>query len=769
MDKKLYKCMLLVPESSSTPSSGSVQQVKARDVQGSRISHVDVDVGPGATVVLPGAQPPSVERVSALGTEAATAARSSRGSAGESAEATEQGAPARRAAKTQGRVGVACASTARPSVGAPTRPFPPPRRHRRRLQDAPAAHAVSPRAAPSRAAQGARREVIPRAGEVLSPQPFASAGRRGGPGRLAGAYSTKLSEAGVPPNTVIPSTGRKRQLRQQLEQNRLNALVRKRLSTLQGVGPPNKRTFLDTERRIVHELRDLHRRALEQQAARKFHGYGKELDASTASTQSERARTVSQLLDQPQAASSPLLQHEPAREFPSAATNDNAETRAPPSAPRDPHADNLPAPAERRTQSATTAVTAEQSEGEAAPPSTSTMPPQAPASAPHAEPPAAPSSAAPAAAKKRSASTVPAVTTSSAKKRSASAAEAATQAEVRRRRVHRREVPPAYPPLSQSAPPAPPATAPSPPVLRTEEEEAARPPPPVLLQHPSSAVVARHGAKRRTSYQPYDVPSASARERRRALSLASALPAPSAPQEEWVEPPPPPPPPAFYYDQYPQDYQHHPAEEAVHEAEEEEEEEDVVIPRPPSPARRIAGSKRHAVTLDSDEEEYLWSLPPRAKRRAVRAAALARALPPRPPRRTAPSTTHKRRMPILDSEDEEDLWALPSRFKRRAVRRKGASRRVIPRPPSPRAPSTAHKRHAPVVDSEDEEYLWSLPTSAKRRLITAVRRRARQLPPLPARRKRRMAEDLPSDEEPFPEYLPPRSKRRAVARRRRQT
>ncbi len=751
MDKKLYKCMLLVPESTSTSSSGSVQQVKARDVQGSRISHVDVDVGPGATVVLPGAQPPPVEPLPTVGTEAATPARSRGGSAGESAEASEQGAHAQRAAKTQGRVGVARASTVRPSVGAPTRPFPPPRRHRRRLQGAPAAHEVSPPAASSRAAQGARREVNSRAGEVLRPQPLASAGSRRGPGRLAGAYSTKLSEAGIPPNTVIPSTGRKRQLRQQLEQNRLNALVRKRLSTLQGVGPPNKRSFLDTERRIVHELRDLHRRALEQQAARKYHGYGKELDASTASAQSERARTVSQVLDQPQAASSPLLQHESAREFPSA-VHDETSRHAQPSAQRDQHADNPPAPAGQRTESGTTV---DRPEGEA-PPS---------AIAPHSEPPAVPS----AAAKKRSVSIAPAVTTSSAKKRSASAAEATTQAEVRRRRVQEHEMPSTYPPLPQSAPPAMPAAAQAPPVLRTEEAAAARPPPPVLLQHPSSPVVARHGTKRRTSYQPYDVPSASARERRRTLSLASALPAPapSAAHDESIEPPPPPP--AVYYDQYPQDYQHYPREEAEHEAdeeEEEEEEEDVVLPRPPSPARRIAGRKRRAVTLDSDEEEYLWSLPPRAKRRAVRAAALARVPPPKPPRRTAASTTRKRRMPIVDSEDEDDLWALPSRFKRRAVRRV-APRRVVPRPPSPRAPSTAHKRRAPVVDSEDEEYLWSLPTSVKRRLITAARHRARRLPPLPVRRKRRTAGDLPSDEEPFPEYLPPRAKRRAVARRRR--
>ncbi len=184
----------------------------------------------------------------------------------------------------------------------------------------------------------------------------------------------------------------------------------------------------------MHELRDLHRRALEQQAARKIHGYGKELDSTTSSAQSERARTVSPLLDQPQAVSSPLLQHESVHEFPSA-VDDNAARRAPPSALRDRHADNLPAPAGQRTECGTTA---DQPGGEAAPPPTSTMPSPTSVIASHTELPAAPSSAAPAAAaaKKRSASVVPAIT--SAKKRSASASEAATQAEVRRRRVQER-------------------------------------------------------------------------------------------------------------------------------------------------------------------------------------------------------------------------------------------------------------------------------------------------------------------------------------------
>lgn len=78
-----------------------------------------------------------------------------------------------------------------------------------------------------------------------------------------------------------------------------------------------------------------------------------------------------------------------------------------------------------------------------------------------------------------------------------------------------------------------------------------------------------------------------------------------APCEQWVDPPP-----AFYYNEQPQLHYYHPAEELREDAaeEEEEEEEDVVIPRPPSPAACTAGIKCHAVTLDSNEEEYLWGL-----------------------------------------------------------------------------------------------------------------------------------------------------------------
>ncbi len=744
--KKLYKCMYLVPGPSAHPATNSGQHIDTRDVRDSRINQVDVDVGPGATLVLPSTAPGAA----AAAVAAAAAAAATRTSTAyplveevQGQEEPQEGSASRKGSKegaSQSRTPTAAQerrSGHRASlqthrdhlVGHEHRPAGAvrvPQSARQHQDRSGTVHSLPSRVASGGRGPRARQELSRRDQAVRERQAVRGPGayeRERGPGRRAtAAFSRRLAAAGATPNAITPASstsGRARQLLRDLERNRLQEIVNRRLSTLtgqnkkqrgkKGTSPPvvNPTIYLDTDRRIVHELRDLHRHALEQQAARKYTGYAPN-DSADTSAATDHSRTVSQVLaEPPPAESSPVLplQHQP-QPPPEHQADVSTAQPPPPVRPAAVHQEPNPPPS-NLTQHRFR-------------PLPSATPPPA---FPHRTP------SRPVASKRRTAS-APVAAAERKRSRGGPAQESSS-----------------YPP------PAPPSR----PSVQTYAEQTEEQPEhssaPNSEQAPSShqPVPSQRGVRRPyDTYQDHDdeyAPPARLRARYddgRPLPMTqrtvhkrtfTEVGGPAWDWEQRLEDPALAAPDPYRASKRAR-YAWAEDDEDDDDEEDEDEDHDNLVEygpfaQPPSsPARRVAGVKRRAETLaDSDEEKYLWSLPVRAKRRLV---------------------TRPKKLP---------------------VRRRPWPRRPPVRMPSPQPASNPRKRHAlPDPPSEDELYPQYLPPPAKRSMRskkkkkkTPVRKKIPVRMPSPQLasnpRKRRALPDPPSEDELYPQYLPPPAKR----------